>query len=230
MIQKKLRIQGIPAILWGKPSDKVYIHVHGKLSCKESAAEFAELAEQRGLQTISFDLPMHGEQTDPGKRCDVWNGIRDLTAIGDYAFSNWKDVSLYACSLGAYFSLQAYGHREFRNCLFQSPIVDMAYLIGQMMLWFDITEERLHEEREIDTPIDLMTWDYYQYAKANPTAQWNVPTCILYAGKDTLQSRAVIDHFSDRFHCSLTVAEDSDHPFMEEKDGPIVASWMRQSI
>lgn len=230
MNTKKLTIQDIPAIVWGEKSEKVYIHVHGKMSGKESAEEFASIAEDKGYQTISFDLPMHGEQTNPEKRCDVWNGIRDLNVIGDYVFSNWKEVSLYACSLGAYFSLHAYQNRNFRRCLFQSPIVDMEYLIGQMMLWFGITEQRLCEEKEIETPIDLMTWNYYQYVKANPVTVWHVPGSILYAGNDTLQSRAVIEQFAQRFHCSLTVAEDSDHPFMEERDYPIVTKWMRDNI
>ena len=53
MISKKLTIQGIPAILWGKQSDKIYIHVHGKMSCKESAAEFAQIAETKGWGRLS---------------------------------------------------------------------------------------------------------------------------------------------------------------------------------
>jgi hypothetical protein len=30
-------IDGIPAILWGERSEKIYIHVHGKMSRKEYA-------------------------------------------------------------------------------------------------------------------------------------------------------------------------------------------------
>ena len=41
--------------------EKVYIHVHGKMSRKEYAEAFAEIAEKKGYQTISFDLPEHGE-------------------------------------------------------------------------------------------------------------------------------------------------------------------------
>ena len=33
----KININNIPAIIWGKPSDKVYLYVHGKMSCKEVA-------------------------------------------------------------------------------------------------------------------------------------------------------------------------------------------------
>ena len=32
-----IEIGKIPAILWGNPSDKVYLYVHGKAGCKEEA-------------------------------------------------------------------------------------------------------------------------------------------------------------------------------------------------
>lgn len=226
----RIEIDGIPALVWGEKSDKVYLCVHGKMSSKEAAGGIAEVAARLGCQTISFDLPGHGERKHEQARCDIWNGVRDLTVVGDYVFARWKEVSLYACSLGAYFSLHAYQGRDIRKCLFQSPIVDMEYLIGQMMKWFDISEERLEREREIDTPIDVMTWDYYQYVKAHPVQAWDADTHILFAGLDTLQSREVMADFAQRFDCGLTIAEDSDHPFMEAGDGAIVTKWLQENM
>ena len=82
--RQSITIEGIPAILWGKPSQKIYIHIHGKHSRKEYAEGFAQIAEEKGFQTISFDLPEHGERTDSTYRCDVWNGVRDLNIIADF--------------------------------------------------------------------------------------------------------------------------------------------------
>ena len=56
--------------------------------CKEYAEKFAEIAEKKGYQTISFDLPEHGERKDSSYRCDIWNGMHDLTVIGDCVFFN----------------------------------------------------------------------------------------------------------------------------------------------
>jgi len=156
--------------------------------------------------------------------------MHDLEIIGEYVFANWAEVSLYACSLGAYFCLNTYPGYNFRKCLFQSPIADMEYLVRQMMIWFDIPEERLEKEKEIDTPVDLMTWDYYQYIKTHPVQKWDVETHILYAGKDTLQSLEAMKGFAERFHCELTVSENSDHPFMEAGDGAIVAQWLQEHL
>ena len=226
MKKARIEINQIPALVWGEESDKVYLCVHGKMSSKEAAEGIAKIAEQRGYQTISFDLPEHGERQNEDKRCDIWNGVHDLSAVGDYVFVNWKEVSLYACSLGAYFCLNAYNGRRIRKCLFQSPILDMEYLIKQMMAWFEISEERLVQEKEIDTPIDKMTWNYYQYVKEHPVQKWDIPTSILFAGKDTLQSLEIVKGFADRFHCALTLAENSEHPFMGEGDGAIVEQWL----
>ena len=147
---------------------------------------FAQLAEAKGYQTLSFDLAEHGERRNGSDRCDIFSGIRDLGVIGDYTFSRWKQVSLYGCSLGAFFALHAYSGKSFDRCLFQSPIVDMEYLVAQMMLWFDISMERLKQEGEIDTPVDPLRWDYYRYIQSHPITTWTAPTHILYGGRDTM--------------------------------------------
>lgn len=230
MNKTSMTIEHIPALVWGKTSDKVFVCVHGKMASKDVFRDFAEIAEEKGYQTLSFDLPKHGERTDEAARCDVWNGIRDLNAVADYAFRRWKKVSLYACSLGAYFSLQAYQERLFEKCLFQSPIVDMEYLVGQMMLWFHVTEERLQQEGEIDTPIDPLRWDYWQYIRSHPVEKWCIPTKILFAGKDNLQTLQIMQSFAERFKASIQVAKDSEHPFMAEGDGKIVKQWLRDCL
>lgn len=230
MMKERIVIENIPALVWGEESDKVLLCVHGKMASKDVFVNLAQIAQQKGYQTLSFDLPQHGERKGENARCDVWNGIRDLNAVGDYAFRRWKQVSLYACSLGAYFSLQTYPERPFRQCLFQSPIVDMEYLVGQMMLWFDVTEERLEKEGEIDTPIDPLRWDYRQYIRRHPVEKWNVPTHILFAGKDNLQTLQIMNGFAKRFGAALRVAENSEHPFMSDGDGEIVKEWLENSL
>jgi len=234
MKQEPLKIKGIPAIVWGEKSDKVFIHVHGKMSRKEYAESFAKIAEEYGYQTISFDLPEHGERqsdiSDKSYRCDVWNGQKDLTEIADYAFERWESLSLFACSLGAYFSLQTYGNRKFDKILFQSPIADMKWLVEHMMLWSGVTEKQLEEQGEIETPIDALRWDYYCYIKAHPVNQWHKNTAVLYGDLDDLQDRTCIESFSKRFNAILTVSEGSKHPFMEERDSGIVEKWIRDSI
>lgn len=230
MKQEHINVDGVPAILWGEPSECLYLYVHGKMANKECAESFAHIADTRGWRTLSFDLPAHGERAEQNERCDIWNGMRDLKLVADYAKGHYKRLRLFACSLGAFFSLHSYAALPLERCLFQSPVVDMEYLIGQMMLWSDITPDRLEREGEIDTPIDILSWRYYQYVLAHPITDWPHPTRILYGSLDNLQSRAVMDAFAERFGCKLTVSEGSQHPFMEKRDEAIVAQWMMENV
>ena len=228
--RQSIKIEGIPAILWGKPSQKIYIHVHGKQSRKEYAEDFAKIAEKKGYQTISFDLPEHGERTDSHYRCDVWNGVKDLNIIADYVFPRWNRVSLFACSLGAYFSLSAYADRPFEKCLFQSPIADMEWLVRHMMQWSGVSENDLFEKGEIMTDIDLLRWDYFQYILSHPITRWDIPTRILYGARDNLQPQESIEAFAEKFGADLTISEQSEHPFMAEFDREIVDKWLYENI
>lgn len=110
---EKLTIDGIPAVIWGESSQKAYLYVHGKLSSKDAAAVFAQIAQEKGFQVLSFDLPQHGDRAETSERCDIWNGIRDLKRMCDAAFARWQQVSLFGCSLGAYFSLHVCGGLSF---------------------------------------------------------------------------------------------------------------------
>ena len=229
MKTQKFMLDDIPAILWGKDSNRVYVHVHGKMSRKEYAESFAAIAETKGYQTLSFDLPEHGERTD-SKRCDVWDGVSDLRTISDYALANWERVRLCACSIGAYFSFNAYNAMPFEKALFQSPIVDMERLVKNMMLWSGVTEAELESKKEIPSPVDTLRWDYYQYIISHPITQWNIPTAILYGGKDNLQPEESVRAFAEKFGCSLTVSENSEHPFMAQSDALIVENWLCRNI
>lgn len=231
MKTQELTIGNIPTIIWGEPSEKVFVHVHGKMSRKEYAEQFAVIAERKGYQTLSFDLPEHGERSDNHDyRCDIWNGMHDLSEIADYAFLNWKEVSLYACSLGAYFSLNTYVDKPFVKCLFQSPMIDMEHMIRQMFLWNGVTEEMLREQKEIATPFEPLRWDYFQYVLQHPIVKWDIPTSILYGGKDNFQTYEIIKGFADKHNCKLTVSENSEHPFMAPEDLEIVARWLESNI
>ena len=227
---EKFIVEDIPAVLWGEPSAKIYIYVHGKHGYKEYAEAFAKVAEKKGYQTLSFDLPKHGERKEAPEPCDIWQGIKDLEKIAAFTFGKWTEVNLFACSIGAFFALHAYRDKPFKKCLFQSPIIDMPWLIKQMMLWFNVSEARLEQEKRVATPFETLDWDYYQYVLQHPINKWPFPTEILYAGKDNLQLVEVMNNFATRFGSGLTVSPNSEHPFMGPEDADIVGEWLTKAI
>ncbi|MCG2730636.1 MAG: alpha/beta hydrolase, partial [Acetobacterium sp.] len=73
MIKQDLKINGIPAILWGEKARKLFIAVHGNMSSKADAVIviLAEKATQLGYQVPSSDLPEHGERRNDPTPCKV---------------------------------------------------------------------------------------------------------------------------------------------------------------
>lgn len=229
MEQKLIDINGIPAVVFGKKSNKSYIYVHGRCGNKFVAETFAGIAEERGYQTIAFDLPEHGDRHD-SKRLDVWDGTSDLTSIAEYVFSRYDEVSLYGCSIGAYFSLVCMADKKLVRCLFQSPIADMKWLVTSMMRWNNVDEERLRREGEIKTPTEPLRYDFYRYIMDNPLPEWKHKTFILCGAKDELQPIESVKAFAKRSGAVLTIAENSGHAFMGEGDSQIVEKWLRENI
>ena len=68
----------------------------------------AEEATKKGYQVLSFDLPEHGERKSDSTPCKAQICVNELSMIMDYAKKHWNEVNLFACSMGAYFSLLAY--------------------------------------------------------------------------------------------------------------------------
>lgn len=232
MKTERINIDGIPSIIWGEKSSKVFIAVHGNMSNKEDEVIkiLAEKVIGKGYQLLSFDLPEHGERkNDTAYLSKVQNCVKDLKQIIEYAKLNYNEINLWACSMGAYFSLVAYKNEEIKQCLFLSPVVNMKVIIDNMMLWSNTTEEELEEKQEIKTDFgQTLYWDYYKYVKDNPIINWNKKTYILYGNKDNMQNEDIIKNFSNKFNCDLTILENGEHYFHTEEQLKFYKEWLEK--
>ncbi|KKG73674.1 alpha/beta hydrolase [Methanosarcina mazei] len=231
ILNNKIRI---PAILWGKQSEKLLIEVHGNLSSKEDTviSMMAQKAVEKGYQALSFDLPMHGERVDEEYACIPENCVSDLAAIYEYAKSLASDIHLFACSMGAYFSLLAYHDLNIKQSLFLSPIVDMERIISKMMESFQVSEERLKAEHEIRLPNgQVLEWNYYCYVRENPIRfEWKVPTAILYGSDDKLTELDEISTLADRYQSKVKVLEHGEHYFHTEEQLKVFDKWADENL
>lgn len=233
MRKQNLFIDGIPAILWGEKSTNLFVAIHGNMSSKDDdpIAILAEETIVRGYQVLSFDLPQHGERKDDSTPCKVQNCVGELEAIMCYAQSIATDISVFACSMGAYFSLVAYQDKPFQQCLFLSPVVNMSRIIENIMTWFDVSKERLKNEKEITIPIgQTLYWDYYCYVQEHPIARWDVPTSILYGSEDNLCEFDMISSFSRTFDCDLQVMEQGEHYFHTPEQLKFLRNWLIEHL
>lgn len=233
MIYNSFNIGKIPTMVWGDTSEKVLVAVHGNLSHKaDTVIELlADVAVSKGYQVLSFDLPEHGERKGDNPPCKVQFCVDDLTEIMGYAKQHWNEFSLFACSMGTYFSLLAYKDITFKQALFLSPVVDMERIISNMMTWFQVTPERLEKEQTIDTPIgQKLYWDYFCYVKEHPVNTWNPDTCILYGSRDEICELDTISTFTKRFHCNLEILDDGEHFFHTDDQLNGYSHWLEKQM
>ena len=234
MKKEKIKINTIPSIIWGENSDKIFIAIHGNMSNKEDDVIrlLAENITTKGYQVLSFDLPEHGERkSDENYLCKVQNCINDLKQVIEYVKSNYSEISIWACSMGAYFSLLAYKDEDIKQCLFLSPVVNMKIIIDNMMMWSNTTEKELAEKLEIKTDFgQTLYWDYYLYVKNNPISEWNKKTSILYGSNDNMQNENIIKDFAEKFNCNLSILEKGEHYFYTKEQLDYYKKWIDISV
>lgn len=229
MKEERYIIQGVPSILYGDSRESLFLYIHGKMGCKEEAARFAEIVCPKGYQVLGIDLPGHGERTGEMERFVPWEAVPELQAVYAFARQRWKKISLYANSIGAYFSLLAFQNGEPEKSLFVSPILDMEKLIRDMMGWAGVTQEQLQQAGEIPTAFgETLSWTYLTYAIKNRITQWKSPTAILCAGQDHLTARQTVDDFVRRFGCTVAVMENGEHWFHTEEQLAVLDAWLQK--
>lgn len=231
MKTQNLYIDEVPAVIWGPHSSKMYLYIHGQGGYKEEGKLFAEIATKYGYQVLSIDLPQHGERQNKPPALEPWNVVPELSCVMTYCKQHWEKISLFANSIGAWFSMLAFSHQKMQRGLFVSPVVDMVELIYDMMTWANVSESQLEKEQVIPTTFgQSLSWEYLQYAKKHQINQWNTPTKILYGEHDTLIKRSDIESFCKRHQCELTIMQNGEHWFHTKQQLDVLSGWADCSL
>lgn len=220
----------IPGIVYGEPSEWVYLYVHGKRGCKEEALPFAEQADAMGYQVMAIDLPEHGERKNGEEKLLPWIAVPEIQAAYTYAARRWKYVCLYAVSIGAWLSLEALQQADLERVLLVSPVVDMEALITSMMQWANVTEPQLKEAGEIPTDFgETLSWLYLCWVREHPY-RWNVPTEVLYGDQDDLTPYHAIERFRQKCGAHLTIVEGGTHWFHTSLQLVVLREWEKGNL
>lgn len=226
-----LKIARIPATLWGKKENTVWIAIHGNMSHKKDTVIeiLANTAVKRKAQVLSFDLPKHGERCQEETQNHLFICIKELQSIMAYVKENYEHICLFGCSLGAYYALASYFQEKIARCLFLSPIVNMQEIIENMMTTFAISELQLQQQLEIMTPIGIsLYWDYYKYVKDHPIAYWPCKTNILYGRQDDVCSLASLQSFVKMHQAKLTIDASGEHFYHTKKQLATFQNWLEK--
>lgn len=216
----------------GEQSQSRIIAVHGSHSSKtdECIRILAEEGAARGWQVLSFDLPRHGERAGGAEPCTAAVCVRELREVLRFARQGTRRTALFGCSMGACFSLLAYGRAGLERALLLSPVIDMAPLIRGMLAGCGMDEEDLHRRGVIQTPEETLYWDDYLYLLAHPVRAWEAPTHILRGEEDALCSRGEAACFAQRFGCELTERPGSGHWFHTGEELAYFRRWLGERL
>lgn len=225
MKNNEIKIDGVPAVVYGEKSDKLFICVHGLCGNKNEAEKFAEVAQYGGYQILSVDLPEHGGRMD-GKKLLPWEVVPELRAIVEYAKTKWKEINVRAVSIGAYFSLLSFIGYDVKKCLLVSPLTDMVEIIGGMMKAAGVSEKELEEKGEIRTDFgQTLSWKYLCFARKNPVCKIGSDTRILCAENDEVVPHFTVKNFAKKYGCDLDVYENGEHFFHTETQVAYMRKW-----
>lgn len=150
MLNTRSHVQGIPCVHWGnRAGGKLILAVHGYFSHKEDQCIeiLASEAVKAGYSILSFDLPAQGERRHVESECHVAQAVDDIKIMLAYAQKRFSATALFACSIGASFSMIA--AQKISQALFLSPVIDLDSLIRKMMVKADVDEIRLNREKVI---------------------------------------------------------------------------------
>lgn len=193
--------------------NKAILYIHGKGGSASEANQYKQFFPGFDVIGVDYDgyLP--------------WEVREQIKAQYDGLCESYGHISVIANSIGAYFTMLALHDRKVKKALFISPILDMERLIRDMMSWAGVTEQQLREQGEIATDFgETLSWEYLCFARENPV-HWDIPTEILYAGRDNLTSRQTVERFAKEHNAALSIMENGEHWFHTDEQLAFLYSW-----
>lgn len=198
--------------------DHAILYIHGQGGSPEEAAHYRPLFD--GCPVLGF----------PYLAQSPWEAKEEFPRLFDSLCGTYGSVTLIANSIGAFFAMHALTDPRIRKACFLSPVVDMEKLIGDMMVWANVTEAELREKGEIETAFgQTLSWNYLCYVREHPL-RWTVPTHILYGSSDNMTSPETIRAFARETGASLTVMEGGEHWFHTEEQMNFLDGWITSVV
>lgn len=194
------------------------VYVHGKGGSAEEAEHYRGLFPE--AEVVGFD---YHAQTP-------WEAREEFPQFFAEQRKRCDHLTLIANSIGAFFAMSSLDGTLIDQARFISPVVDMEKLIGNMMMWANVTERELAEKSEIPTRFgETLSWSYLRYVREHPIV-WQVPTRILYGEHDTLTDLEIISAFAKRVGAELTIMQGGEHWFHTELQMRFLDDWILRNF
>ena len=197
----------------------VTVYVHGRGGSANEAKYYRKFFNDN-FDIIGFDY----------KSEKPWDAKIEFVNYFDSIIPRYNKTILIANSIGAYFSMISLANKKIEKAMLISPIVDMERLILDMMIWANVSEEKLNIKKEIETSFgETLSWEYLSYVRENPIS-WNIPTEILYGKKDNMTSVSTMIDFSKKINANITIMSGGEHWFHTKEQMCFLDNWIKSNI
>ena len=199
-------------------TEKVILYVHGMGGSSREAENYREACEGFDVAGIDYRGFFPSAARD------------DIRSAYGGAKRKYARVYVIANSIGAYFTMLALQGCDVAKAFFISPVLDMERVILDMMERAGVSEDELHEKGELPAGNGaVLSWEYLCFVRNSPIT-WDIPTEILYAGRDNITSRRIVDDFVRSHDAALTVMEEGEHWFHTKEQTAFLDAWMRKVV
>lgn len=194
------------------------LYIHGKNGSAAEGAHYRQFFP--GCKVVGLDY----------QTFTPWETGKEIHQAAEELVQQHGRITLIANSIGAFFSMHSDIESMVQRAFFISPVVDMEQLIYRMMTWEAVAEKELEERGVIHNSFgEDLSWEYLCWVRNHPV-HWDVPTEILYGGKDLLTSRETVWDFARKHHAELTVMEEGEHWFHTDEQIKVLNHWLRNSL
>ena len=152
--------------------------------------------------------------------------VRELNFMYSYAIKHAKKISIFGCSMGAYFDLLTFADTDIDRVWFLSPVTDMERIIHNLMNYCHITEDTFKKKVFIDNNIEPIYFPYYVYVTNHLIKKWTHKTFILRGENDAMCEYDYVKKFVDEFGCELTEQKDGEHWFHTDTQLKFFREWL----
>ena len=203
--------------VWVEGMKDLVLYIHGKGGSAAECEHYKPLFPDCEVFGLDYQSSM------------PWETGAEIRAAVEKLKDAYENIILIANSIGAFFSMNAGIDNLIRKAYFISPVVDMKRLIGDMMLWANVTEAELKSKGVIRTDFgEDLSWDYLCYVREHPV-RWDVPTQILYGENDNLTNYETVRAFAEQHNAVLTVMANGEHWFHTEEQMRFLDDWIRKN-
>ncbi|MFR9068698.1 MAG: hypothetical protein ACLVJH_19455 [Faecalibacterium prausnitzii] len=220
----KLEIAGIPAVLYGKRSRRVYLYVHGKTAAQPRLPALpAQLARQAGRYWLSIC-----RSTAPGKQPGKAGAVGGHPGAAGGLRPDASGMEAYPGVWGQHRGVVCYaGVADAKTGEGAACLPGGGY--GKADPCPDAAGRgnggAAARGREIPTDFgETLSWPYLCWVREHPL-HWKVPTQVLYADTDPLTGHTAMEQFRQQTRAHLTILEGGEHWFHTETQLAALQSW-----